>query len=187
MIRIIFVLLLSLSAVSIASEGDISIHQKAVGNQYIALSIRYFDGDILDVLIPKDLWVRVLYKATGVDVRDRSKYIALTKSFYREGLYDFRLAKPPRSLNEKSKDELKVLLNHYLIARVTVEMLGYKDFEQFREKNIDCKNSNDGHMYECKLKPESLVSIWQAANIMAVHGFLVNSTGRLDSSSVSFN
>jgi hypothetical protein len=186
MIRIIFALLLSLSAVSNASVKDITVHQKAVGKQHIALSVKYFDDDILDVLIPKDLWTRVLYKATGANVRERSRYITLTESFYRKGVYNFRLAKPPKGFNQKSKDELKALLSHYLIAKVTVEMLGYESFEQFKEKNIDCRTSNGSLLYECKLKPESLINVWQASNIMAENGFLVNTTGRLDLSNVSF-
>lgn len=186
MIRIIFALLLSLSIVSNASGKDITVHQKAVGKQHISVSIKYFDGDMLDILIPKDIWTRVLYKTTGANVRERNKYIAQTKSFYSEGVYNFTLAKQPRSLDQKSKDELKALLSHYLIAKVTVEMLGYKGFDQFKEKNTDCRTSNDSILYECKLKPKSLISVWQASSIMAENGFLVNTTGRLDLSNVSF-
>lgn len=185
MIRIIFALLFSLSTASNASHKDLSIHQKAVGKQYITLSVKYFDGDMLNVLIPKDLWVRALYKATGIDARERSRYITLTSGIYKEGIYDFNLTEPPKNLGNKSRAEIKTLLNHYLIAKVTVEMLGYEDFDQFREKNIDCRTSNDSPLSECKLKTESLVSIWQASNIMATNGFLVNSSGRLDSN-VSF-
>ncbi len=182
---IIFIFLYSTKACPM-SEDVSTIHQKSVGNQYISVSVKYFDGDLLHVLIPKGVWVGFLYKALRLDVRDRSDYAKHTMPFFKDGVYDFVLAKQYTEANEKESFVLKAFLSHYLVVKISFENLGYANFDDFKEKNFYCEISEGSDYCECILKVDSLTNIWHATYIMANNGFFVNTKGVIDYSGVSF-
>lgn len=175
-IRVIFLLLtaffLPLNAAN--ALGDLKLNQYATLNHQVAMDIELFDGDIITVLLPKSIWVRVLSHASNMSATDRSAYNTLTEAIYRDGVYSLKKLSSENELSEQSKAELKVRLNHFLAAKVSFEMLGYANFKDFKKQNFRCDKPSSTGNFVCELKSNIFLSFHQAAYIMATNGFLVD-------------
>lgn len=186
MLRFIFILLIAFALQANADTKEEALHQLATGKQRIALTVRYFDGDTLTILIPKSEWVRFLYKATGINAKNRSNYGELTAVIHNDGVYDLNRLQLDKKFGQQHVLKLKVSLNRYLTTPISHEMLGYISFDEFKVHNFICSDLESKTKFECKLKADSFINIQHAAYIMATNDYLVNAQGYLDFSNVSF-
>ena len=176
MIRAIFLLLTAFVLPSNAAStiDDLKLNQYATLNHQIAMDVELFDGDIITVLLPKSIWVRVLSHASNTSATDRSAYNTLTESIYSDGVYSIKKLSSENELSDQLKAELKVRLNHFLTAKVSFDMLGYVNFKEFKHQNLRCDKPSSTGNFVCELKPNIFLSSHQAAYIMATNGFLVD-------------
>lgn len=176
MVRAIFLLLTAFVLPSNAAItiSDLKLNQYATLNHQIAMDIELFDGDIITVLLPKSIWVRVLSHASNTSATDRSAYNTLTETIYNDGVYSLKKLSSENELSDQSKAELKVRLNHFLTAKVSFDMLGYVNFKEFKHQNFRCDEPSSTGNFVCELKPNVFLSSHQAAYIMATNGFLVD-------------
>lgn len=186
MIRIFLFLLTFIYCNSYAKATELDLHNNAIADQRIAVKVEFFDGEMLNILIAKNVWARFLSKVTWQDATQQKIFRYLTELVYHDGVYFLRNLPGIENLTPEQINQFKFSLNHYLVVPVTVEMLGYKNFDDFRINNISCENLGSKTFFSCQLKASSFINIQHASYIMATNGYLINASGYLEFSNVKF-
>lgn len=186
MLRSLLLLLLFVSSNAWAKQSDLELHSQAIADQRIAIKLEFFDGEILNILIAKNVWVRFLSEITWVDATQRSEFRRLSDISYNKGVYILKNLPGVERLSAQKIEEFRIALNHYLVVFMTAEMLGYKSFEDFKLKNINCDSSEASSYISCQLNSNALVNVQHASYIMATNGYLIHASGYLDFLNVQF-
>lgn len=186
MIRILVLLIIFVPFQVSAETNELELHNRAIADQRIAIKVEFFDGDMLNILIPKNVWAMFLSKVTWQDATQRGEFRRLTHLIYRDGVYVLKNLSAHENLTAQEISQFKFNLNHYLVVPVTAEMLGYESFDNFKSDNIVCEDSASKTFFSCQLKPGSFVNVQHASYIMATNGYLINASGYLKFLDVRF-